>query len=74
MEIMKALKAEEKALEKRFRAIQIALKAMFDEFRKQQKKRSSAKKKTLKVASRRRSGKNQRARSAEKKTRRLSEA
>ena len=65
MEIMKTLKAEEKVLEKRFKAIQIALKAMFDEFRKQQKKHSSPKKKSLTMASRRKAGK--RARSVKKK-------
>ncbi len=44
MDIIKTLKAEEKILEKKLRAIRVSLQAAFNKFRKEEGKRISSKK------------------------------
>jgi hypothetical protein len=50
MEIIKALKSEQKVLEKKLRAIQVSLKAAFDSFHKEATKKGSATIRAKKVA------------------------
>jgi hypothetical protein len=54
MEILKALKAEQKVLEKKIRAIQLSLKAAFESFHKETTKKASARIPAKKVAHERR--------------------
>jgi hypothetical protein len=49
VEIIRALKAEQKVLEKKLRAIQVALKTTFDKFYQEQPKKAPAKKASKKA-------------------------
>jgi len=53
MEILKTLKAEEKVLEKRLRAIRVSLQTAFNKFRKEEAKRISSKKRAKPAGSKR---------------------
>jgi hypothetical protein len=57
MEVIKALKAEQKVLEKKLQAIQVALKAAFDAFHKEQRRGVSASKHGKKAGAKRKAPK-----------------
>jgi hypothetical protein len=72
MEIIKALKAEQKVLEKKLQAIQVSLKAAFDAFHKEQRRGVSATKHGKRARSKRRGPKVSRKRPTRKAVGRVS--